>query len=144
MIKVLENEIIIKAGEKNSLLYKVVAGSFAIYMNYGEDNEYLIGVLGKGKCFGEVGFLAEQESPYTIVANEDSVILDVDKVHFQDFIVNNPKNAIDIMTSMSKMVSLLQKHIELILNESSMEYERKQQMTKNLMDKIKQYQNYRF
>ena len=144
MLKILENEIIINAGEKNDLLYKVVAGSFAIYMNYGEDSEYLIGVLGKGKCFGEIGFLAEQESPYTIVANEDSMVLDVDKLHFQDFIVNNPKNVVDIMTSMSKMVSLLQKHVELILKESNMEYERKQQMTENLMNKIKQYQNYRF
>lgn len=144
MIKVLQNEQIIKAGEINDLLYKVVSGSFAIYMNYGKEDEYLIGVLGKGKCFGEIGFLAEQESPYTIVANEDSLVFEVDKSHFREFIVNNPKNAIDIMTSTSKMVGLLQKHVEMIIGESNLEQDKKKQMTNDLMDKIKKYQNFRF
>ena len=144
LIKVAENEVIINKGEINELLYKVVSGSFAIYMNYGQDNEYLLGVLGKGKCFGESGFLAGQESPYTVIANQESLVLDVDKEHFQDFIVNNPRNAIDIMTSMSKMVCLLQKHVELLIDESNVEGEKKEQMTRNLMDKIRQYQSFKF
>lgn len=144
MRKVMENEVVIKEQEKNELLYKVLSGSFACYMNYGKEGEFLIGILTKGKCFGEVGFLADEVSPYTYVANEDSLVLEVEKKNFQDFVSNNPKNAIDIMLSMSKQVNLLQRHLGMLLSEMDMDAEKKKALTEDLKEKIKMYQNFKF
>lgn len=144
MKKIAENEIIIKEKEKNDKLYKILSGSFACYMNYGTDSEFLIGVLSKGKCFGEIGFLAEEPSPYTYIANEDSLVLDIAKKDFQSFVSNNPKNAIDIMMSMSKQVNLLQRHLTMVLSELDGDAEKKKALTESLKEKIKMYQSFRF
>ena len=144
MKKLSENEVLIRERETNDKLYKVLAGSFACYMNYGTDNEFLIGILSKGKCFGEIGFLAEEPSPYTYVANEEALVLDIAKKDFQDFVSNNPKNAIDIMMSMSKQVNLLQRHLSMVLSELDGDAEKKKALTEALNEKIRMYQNFRF
>lgn len=144
MKKIAENEILIKEQEQNQKLYKVLSGSFACYMNYGTENEFLIGVLSKGKCFGEIGFLAEEPSPYTYVANEESLVLDIAKKDFQSFVSNNPKNAIDIMMSMSKQVNLLQRHLTMLLDEFNGDAEKKKALTEALKEKIRMYQHYKF
>ena len=144
MRKVAENEIVINEHEKNEHLFKILSGSFACYMNYGTEGEFLIGILTKGKCFGEIGFLAEEPSPYTYVANEEALVMEVEKKDFQSFVSQNPKNAIDIMMSMSKQVNLLQRHLGMVLGEMDMDAERKKALTDDLKDKIKMYQNYKF
>ena len=122
----------------------ILSGSFACYMNYGSENEFLIGILTKGKCFGEIGFLAEEPSPYTYVANEDALVMEVKKKDFQSFVAQNPKNAVDIMMSMSKQVNLLQRHLGMVLGEMDMDAEKKKALTDNLKEKVKMYQNYKF
>lgn len=144
MRKVAENEIIINEHEKNEHLFKVLSGSFACYMNYGSESEFLIGILTKGKCFGEIGFLAEEPSPYTYVANEEALVMEVKKKDFQSFVAQNPKNAVDIMMSMSKQVNLLQRHLGMVLGEMDMDAEKKKALTDSLKEKIKMYQNYKF
>lgn len=144
MKKIAENEILIREKELNDKLYKVLAGSFACYMNYGVEGEFLIGVITKGKCFGEIGFLAGEPSPYTYVANSEALVLDVEKKDFQEFVSTNPKNAIDIMMSMSKQVNLLQRHLSMVLNELADDAEKKRALTESLKEKIKMYQNFKF
>lgn len=144
MRKVAEEEIILRENEVNNTLYKVVHGSVATYMNYGCEDEFLVGVLGKGKCFGETGFLAKEKNPYTVIANEETVLLEITEEAFQDFIINNPRNIIDIMTSMSKSVVLLQKHLEMVLDEYNEKEEKKKGRTRQLMEKIQSYRDFNF
>lgn len=139
-----EDTVVIQEKEKNEFFCKVVSGSFAVFINYGQPGEYLLGIVSKGRVFGEIGFLSEMKSPYTVVANEDSLVLKIDKNNFYDFIKNNTQNAIDIMKSTSKMAGLLQEHINWLNSESNLEEERKKELTNNLKSKIKQYQNFRF
>ena len=117
MKTVAADEIIIHEGQTNEILYKVLQGSFAIYFNYGQKDEFLIGVIAKGKCIGNVSYLIGGPSPYTVVANEESLVLEVTKDNFQDFIINNPRNAIDIMVDMGKIINMYNKHIEDLLSE---------------------------
>lgn len=144
MNRVDDNTIILKEGDRNTCLYKVVYGSLTYYINYGKEDEFLIGVLGKGKCFGAVGFLSKQPSPYTYVTNSESLILEVQEKDFQDFVTKNPKNAIDIMTSMSKQVSLLQTHLSMLIGELNDDSQKKKMLTDSLKEKIKLYQTYSF
>ena len=68
MKKFSEDEVIIREGETYEEMYKIVSGRAALYLQYGTENEYLIGVLSDGKCFGEVSVLTGKPSPYSVVA----------------------------------------------------------------------------
>lgn len=56
-------------------MYKIVSGRAALYLQYGTENEYLIGVLSDGKCFGEVSVLTGKPSPYSVVAISDIMVM---------------------------------------------------------------------
>lgn len=144
MDKIATDTILIKEGDNCPYLYKVINGSFAIYLNYKKDNEYLLGVVGKNKCFGELGFLTDEPSPYTYVANEESLVMGIDQNNFQAFITQNPKNVINIMSSMAKQIALLTHHIESLMGEITGSESKKEELTKQLREKIKQYQNFKF
>ena len=62
-----EDEIIIREGEVYHEMYKIVSGSVAVYLRYGEKDEHLIGIISKSKCFGEMHVLSEQPSIYTVI-----------------------------------------------------------------------------
>ena len=52
-----EDSIIMREGEFYTEMYKIVSGKVAIYINYGQKNEYLMGILSEQQCFGELGLL---------------------------------------------------------------------------------------
>ena len=75
MLKFHEDDIIMKEGEIYEEMYKIIAGSVAVYIRYGEKEEHLIGIYSKPKCFGEVQVLSDQPSIYTVVAYGDVVLI---------------------------------------------------------------------
>lgn len=139
-----ENEIVIREGEKNHYLYKVVKGELARYINYGEDNEFLVNVITDGKCFGETGFFTEMPNQYTVVAIKETLVLEIAEENFQKFIVQNPKNVIDIMNSMANIISVLQYHNNDLLNELLDKNEKQKNSNEALKRKIQMYKDFRF
>ena len=111
------DEILIREGQSGDTLYKVVKGSFTLFFNYGKSEEFLVGVVAKGKCIGDISFLTGDKSLYTVVANEDSVVLDITKDNFQDFVVRYPQNAVDFITGLGKVIKMYNKHIEMLTAE---------------------------
>ena len=61
--KYTEDEIIIREGEAYEEMYKVLSGSAAMYLHYGEENGYLLGLISSQKCFGEVSLFSSRPSP---------------------------------------------------------------------------------
>ena len=86
VIQYQEDEIILRQGELNRNLYKVLSGNVALYINYGEPEEYLVGLLGFPNCFGEMTILSHQPSYYTVVALEKTAVLRVPETNFEAFI----------------------------------------------------------
>ena len=62
MKKFPEDSVIIREGEVRNEMYKIVSGKVAVYINYGEKNEYLLGILSEQQCFGELGIMCKQPS----------------------------------------------------------------------------------
>lgn len=114
-----EDDIIVKQGDPDKSFYKIVSGKVALYMNYGKDDEYLMGIQTFPSCFGEMTILAEQPSLYTVVAVTEAKVLRVPEKKFENFIYNNPENAITIMKTMAKNISLLNMNIKLLTEEIS-------------------------
>ena len=100
MVKFHADDIIIKEGEIYEEMYKIISGSVAVYLRYGEKEEHLIGIYSKSKCFGETHVLSSQPSIYTVVAYDEVLLMRITKDSLEEFVRNNPRNAIDIMRNM--------------------------------------------
>ena len=113
MKKFSEDEVIIREGETYEEMYKIVSGRAALYLQYGTENEYLIGVLSDGKCFGEVSVLTGKPSPYSVVAISDIMVMRIGADRFESFIYQNPRNTAEIMKNMANSIVMLAKTFSL-------------------------------
>lgn len=142
--KYTEDEIIIREGEAYEEMYKVLSGSAAMYLHYGEENEYLLGLISSQKCFGEVSLFSSRPSPYTVIALENTMIMRITKDHFESFITENPRNVIDIMTNMANRIVLLNTNLDMISDEfaniaATLEKNNRSREFIDISDKIMQY-----
>ncbi len=117
MTKFDKGETIIKQGEKSDVLYKVMQGSVALYVDYGTENEYLLAVYATGKCFGLYNCYTDQPSPYAAVAEEDTVVMEIPEDELHTYLSLNPKNAEEMLNGMTKQISLMMKHVEMLKEE---------------------------
>lgn len=139
MQKFAADEIIIREGETYQEMYKIVYGSVAIYIRYGEKEEHLIGIYSKSKCFGEVHVLSDQPSIYTVVAFDEVLVMRISRDSLEEFVRNNPRNAIDIMQNMVHTNMLMQKNIDLLLDDLYEKQDVNKRRTQEIKDKIQQY-----
>mgnify|MGYP001093223820 CR=1 FL=1 len=133
------DDIIIKEGGRYDEMYKIVSGSVAVYIRYGEKEEHLIGIYSKSKCFGETNVLSGQPSIYTAVAYDEVLLMRITKESLEEFIRNNPRNAIDIMQNMVHTNMLMQKNIDLLLDDLYEKQDLNKKRTEDMKEKIKRY-----
>ena len=117
MMNFATDEVVLEQGTSNSCLYRVLQGSVTRFMNYGTDREYLVSICGEGHCFGEYSALSGNPNPYTVVANEDTVILQIPEQDIHNYLAMNPKNSMEVIKSMSRQIAVATKHIELLTQE---------------------------
>ena len=111
------DEVIIREGEYGNEMYKILSGSVIVYLHYGMKDEHVVGIYSKSRCFGDFSMFTKQPNLYTVVAYEEVLLMRITWDELEDFIRNNPKNAIDMMQNMSKSMALMQKNIDLLLEE---------------------------
>lgn len=114
-----EDSVILREGELKDEMYKIVSGKAAVYINYGKENEYLLGILSEQQCFGELGILCRQPSMYTVVAVYDVLVMRIDKDEFAEFVQNNTRNALAIIRNLSWCMVNLKGNLDLVLEELS-------------------------
>ena len=117
MKKFSEDEVIIREGETYEEMYKIVLGRAALYLQYGTENEYLIGVLSDGKWFGEVSVLTGKPSPYSVVAISDIMVMRIGADRFESFISQNPRNTAEIMKNMANSIVMLKANVGMMSEE---------------------------
>lgn len=139
-----ENTIIVKEGEMQTEMYKILSGKVAVYINYGEKNEYLLGVLSEQKCFGETCILCKKPSPYTIVAIYETLVMRVCEDEFDEFIQNNTRNASDIIKSLAREVMNLRLNLDMVIDDLEKGKEPEKINIQELKRKIQQYAVYDF
>jgi len=118
------NTVILKAGQENSNLYKIIHGKAEVYFHYGEKDEYLIGILHEGQCFGETSALIEKKEPMTTVAFSDCIVMEIPKANHRQFISLNPENAVDMLKMLAQSIDRFRLNAELILDERNPEDQR--------------------
>lgn len=139
MQKFPEDSIILREGELRDEMYKIVSGKVAVYINYGKENEYLLGILGEQQCFGELGILCRQPSMYTVVAVYDVLAMRISLDEFSGFLKNNNKNAINIIRNLSWCMVNLKGNLDLVLDELANLNETEAQTVHTIREKMQQY-----
>ena len=117
MMVIPEGTVILKEGEYNLDMYKILKGHAELYTGYGTDKEVLLGIIGPQSCFGEFGLLLKAPAIYTVVAYSDIYAMRITEGDMGDFVRENHKNIIDIMRNMSRMMMVMQQQIEMLTEE---------------------------
>ena len=112
-----EDEIIVRQGEITNEMYKVVYGKAAVYLDYGEKDEHLLGIVSEQKCFGEFGVLSHIGEPYTVIAVTDILLLSIKADDLEGFIRENPRDALLIMRNMLNMIDIMKTNLDLLRDE---------------------------
>ena len=113
-----EDDVILREGELNTEMYKILAGKAVMYFGYGTDDEYAAGTLKEGQCFGEYSLLTEKPGIYTVVAFTDMLLMRIGRDEFSGFVEMNAANSVEIMRNMAKMISVLRANIDMLRGES--------------------------
>ena len=123
------DDIVLCEDEKNEVMFKILSGNAEVYLSYGTENETLLGILGKGACFGEFGLLIHEKSPYIVKAYSDLILYCVSEDKIDEFIRENHVNILQIMRSMAETMMLMQSHI----NQLSIELDEKNKINKRMV-----------
>ena len=102
LMKIPAGTIILKEGEVNMDMYKIVSGSVEAYTGYGTERESILGIMGKGQYFGEIGFFSQKPSIYTILAYSDVAVMRITMNELDDYIRNNHHDIFEIMHKMAE------------------------------------------
>lgn len=101
-------EFVLREGEINDEMFKILSGNVELYIGYGTENEVLLGILGKGDCFGEFGLLLHKPAIYTAIAYSDLILFKVTEGKIGDFIMENHASVLQIMRSMADTMLIMQ------------------------------------
>ncbi len=117
LIRFPADSVIIREGEINEEMYKIISGHAEMYTGYGTSLESFLGILGKQSFFGEFGLLLGKPSIYTVIAYSDVTLLRITDTDLSSFIVENHKNVVDIMRNMAGSMLTMKTQIDLLLKE---------------------------
>ena len=117
LIRFPQESVIIREGEMNREMYKIIGGHAEMYTGYGTNLVNFLGLLGKQSFFGEFGLLLGKPSIYTVIAYSDLTVLKITEEDLSSFIVENHKNVVDIMRNMAGCMFTMKMQIDLLLKE---------------------------
>ena len=94
-----------------------------------------MGILSFPKCFGEMTILTGQPSYYTVVALSEATVLRVPESNFEAFIQGDHQNAMNIMKTMARNLSMVNMNMNLLIEELQ-ELSKEDQNLKRLLDSV--------
>jgi len=103
-----KDEVIIKEGEESPYsLYIIISGSVQVIKDYGHSDQSVVTVLNKGDFFGEMSLFMKKPRSATIVAAEESVLLEVTQENIHEVIRLNPQTFYSIFKTLCVRVDEL-------------------------------------
>ena len=113
-VRVPAERVILREGSINGEMYKIVSGRAICYLNYGTDNEYVLGSLKEGKTFGEYSLLTGKPGIYTVTAYTDMLLMRIERGEFTKFLEVNARNSVEIMQNMASMMNVMKVNIDMM------------------------------
>jgi CRP/FNR family cyclic AMP-dependent transcriptional regulator len=88
---------IMHAGDPTDSLYIVVSGRLKVMMGEADGKEVILGILGPGEFFGEMGLVDDNPRSATVVAIEPCELLSISKRVFKKCLVENVEVALAVL-----------------------------------------------
>jgi len=132
-----EGTVILREGEINLDMYKIIKGHVEVYINYGTPRETLSGIMGPQSLFGEFGLLLHEPAIYTIIAYSEVQLIRVTESEMGSFVQSNHNYIIEIMRSMARNMMSMQKQVNLIAQDLNSELE----LNESLRNAVKMARN---
>lgn len=89
-------EIIIKEGDEGNTFFQLLEGKVGVYNNYGQEDQVQIAILEPGTYFGEMAVIESYPRSSTVVAEEDSRVVEIAASELTEYITENPGKILDI------------------------------------------------
>ena len=89
--------VIMREGDPVDSLYIVVAGRLKVMMGESDGKEVILGILGPGEFFGEMGLIDDRPRSATVIAIEPCELLSVTKHAFKKCLLENFEVAMTVL-----------------------------------------------
>ena len=89
--------VIMREGDPVDSLYIVVAGRLKVMMGESDGKEVILGILGPGEFFGEMGLIDDRPRSATVIAIEPCELLSVTKRAFKKCLLENYEVAMTVL-----------------------------------------------
>ena len=99
-----KGEVIYRQNEKAEEDFFVKFGTVNLYIDYKTADSKLIGIVGEGRVFGELGVIEDKPRTMTSVTAEDTVVTIVDKESFPSYLKEHPNKLLVVMESISSRI----------------------------------------
>ena len=97
-----QGTVIFNQGDPGDCMYDIFSGRVGIYAAYGTPDEKLLTELKAGEFFGEMGLLDKAPRSATVVALEDTLAYVINEADFNEFFMQQPEKALQIMRQLSQ------------------------------------------
>lgn len=106
-----KNTMLFAEGESGPELYIIQRGSIRI-TKIVDDNEVMLALLGAGDIFGEMALLDNKPRSASAIANEDSVLMAVNKANFKGMVIEQPKVISRLTSSLAERIWKLYRQLK--------------------------------
>jgi CRP-like cAMP-binding protein len=106
-----KNQILIREGKDKSSLNIIYSGQVKVVKAVTESSAKTIAVLEDGDIFGEMSFFDDLPPSASIIAVQDSRILEIDKIAFSKIMEKDKNLAMKIMTRILKVFGTRIRHL---------------------------------
>lgn len=117
LLEVPAGAVILKEGEVNMDMYRIMKGHAELYIGYQTPSETILGILSKNSYFGELGMLTQKPSIYTVVAYSRMAIYRLAPDDLEEYFSKNPGDAVNIMSHMANTMYTLKFNLDMMLEE---------------------------
>ena len=144
VITIEKGSVLYHRGEECHTAFVLKSGKLGFYLNYGKENQFaLLTISEPGASLGEMGLIDSSTRNGTLVAEEDSVVLEIDKEKFPEFLSNNPDLAYKMILSLANRFKIAAKELKstqnLVKELVETLNEEKLNSKPSLMEKIKSF-----
>ncbi|MFA7228864.1 MAG: cyclic nucleotide-binding domain-containing protein, partial [Melioribacteraceae bacterium] len=109
-------ELIIKEGESGSSMYVLAEGLLNVFVNESGKERVKVGTISPGQFFGEMSLLTGEERGATVIAETDSVTVEISKEPFKKILKKRPELANALSEVIAERQSINLKKMDDYLN----------------------------
>jgi len=108
------NQLIIKEGDKSFSMFIVLTGLARVVKNYGSYEQVAVAVLNPGEFFGEMSLFLSKPRTASVIAIEDTIVLEIDQSNVHQLIEENPELLFSIVKKLCLRIEDLNERVRTI------------------------------